>query len=223
MKRTLLWMATVATLLIAGAALAQSGVASPQGAGAGHESAQVGGPMDAGADMVEGADDLDSDLFAVLMGGGEPAGDDHGHGGDGGMRMHGGGMGHMGGGMPGGNFHGMMASLDLTDAQRAKLEAIHDRQARKGIQSRADLQLAGLDLHKLMRADKPDQRQIDTQIDRMASLRATQQKSAIASLLEARAVLTPEQQAKLKEQHMRGARGMGKEDSSVPGGGQREH
>jgi protein CpxP len=94
---------------------------------------------------------------------------------------------------------GAVEGLDLTAAQREKLDAIRDRQQRQGIEARAQLETAGLDLRKLMRADSPSQTQINTQIDRMAKMRADLQKSRIGAMLEARAVLTDEQRAKLKE------------------------
>jgi len=93
----------------------------------------------------------------------------------------------------------VMKELDLTDAQRTKLAEIRDRQMRKGIHARADLSIAGLDLRKLIQADKPDQRAIDSQVDRIATLRATQRKSQIAAMLEMRSVLTDEQRQKLKD------------------------
>ena len=89
--------------------------------------------------------------------------------------------------------------LDLTDDQKTKLADIHDRQARAAIPVQGDLRIASLDLRKLMRADKPDQRAIDAQIDRVAALRATLHKARVASMLAARAVLTPAQQKLMKE------------------------
>lgn len=89
--------------------------------------------------------------------------------------------------------------LNLTDAQKERLADIRDRHARAAIPIQGDLRVAGLDLRKLMRADKPDQRAIDAQIDRIASLRASLQKARVAGQLEARAVLTPAQQKIMRE------------------------
>lgn len=86
-----------------------------------------------------------------------------------------------------------MAQLDLSEAQRDKMRALHEANARKAVQRRADLQLAQMDLHKLLRADKPDVGTINTQVDRIARLRADGVKAAIDTRLQARAVLTPEQ------------------------------
>jgi Spy/CpxP family protein refolding chaperone len=98
--------------------------------------------------------------------------------------------------------------LNLSDDQRTRLADIRDRQTRAAIPIRSDLEIAGLDLRKLMRADKPDQKAIDAQIDKMAGLRARLQKSRVASMLEARAVLTPAQQKTLREARPRMGRGM---------------
>ncbi len=104
----------------------------------------------------------------------------------------------------------LAAALKLTDAQRAKVADIRERQMRRGIQLRADLALARLDLRKLLRADKPSTTAIDAQIDRMARLRADLTKARIGSLLEMRALLTPEQQKILRERGGAwGERGMG--------------
>ena len=89
--------------------------------------------------------------------------------------------------------------LNLTDTQKERLADIRDRHARAAIPIQGDLRIASLDLRKLMRADKPDQRAIDAQIDRMASLRASLQKARVAGQLEARAVLTPAQQKIMRE------------------------
>lgn len=113
----------------------------------------------------------------------------------GGMGMHGGrGMMYRGGGRM---LHMRMAQLDLTDVQRDKLQALHEANARKAVQRRADLQLAQMDLHKLMRADKPEQAALNAQVDRIAKLRADGMKAAIDIRLQARTVFTPEQWKKL--------------------------
>jgi len=108
--------------------------------------------------------------------------------------MHGGpdmGMPH-----PGMAMH--LAALDLSDAQREKLRDLHEAHARKAVQRRADMQLAGLDLHKLMRAEKVDVGAVNAQIDRIARLRADGMKAAFETHMQARALLTPEQLKKLR-------------------------
>lgn len=98
--------------------------------------------------------------------------------------------------------------LKLTDDQKSKLADIRDRRARAAIPIQGDLRIASLDLRKLMRADKPDPRAIDAQIDRIASLRASLEKARVAGMLEARAVLTPAQQKIMREHRGRMGRGL---------------
>ncbi len=103
-----------------------------------------------------------------------------------------GGMG-MGRGMGMGPGGARLRALGLTPEQMKKLADIRDRQERGAIQARADLATAALDLRQALRADKPDRMKIDGLIDKMARLRAGLQKARVASLLEMRALLTPEQ------------------------------
>lgn len=152
-------------------------------------------------------------------------------GGQGGRGMHGGmgqGMGAgrgpgMGGGMgmgPGGGmFAHVMQAANLTDAQRAKFAEIHERQSRRDIQARADMQIAKLDLRKAMTAEKPEAGAINAQIDRVAKLRTDMAKAHVAALLEARSLLTPEQQKQMREMHQQGpGEGMGRGMGMGPGG-----
>jgi Spy/CpxP family protein refolding chaperone len=182
MRRTMAMMC-VAALLIALPAAKAARAQQPEGPPA------AGDPMLwAGLDDEDGPD-------AGMQPGGQPHMDMHGD-------MHGGPMMGRRGGMMGGGAMRMrmtLRDLDLAEAQRGQIADVHDRQQRKAIQAEADLRLARLDLGKLMRADKPDQRAIDAQIDRMATVRAGLQKSRIAAMLEVRALLTPEQQKKLHE------------------------
>jgi len=109
-------------------------------------------------------------------------------------------------------MHARMAErLHLTDEQRTRIRDLHERQMRRGIQARADLQLARMDLHKLMRAPRPELTAINSQIDRMARMRADLAKSRVATMMESRAVLTPEQQKQMREMRMH--------PGAMPGGG----
>jgi Spy/CpxP family protein refolding chaperone len=144
-----------------------------------------------------------------------------GPGGDGGgmrrgMRGH---MG-MGPGGPGGHFAMMLRHLDLTDAQKAKMRDIHDRQRRRDIQARADLEIGQLDLRKLVSADRPEAAAINTQIDKLARMRAERAKARVATMLEARALLTPQQLETMRKQRdgMGPGAGMGPGGIRGPGG-----
>jgi len=122
----------------------------------------------------------------------------------------GGGM-RCGPGMRGGPMHPgmgpgpmMMRGLDLTPEQHKRMAEVQERQARLAIEAEADTRLAALDLHKLMRAATPDRTKIDAQIEKLAQLRAQLQKSRAATLLEVRALLTPEQLKKCQAGPMGG-------------------
>jgi len=93
----------------------------------------------------------------------------------------------------------LMRELDLTAEQREKIAGIRERQAKKAIHARADIQVAAMDLRRLMRAERPDKVAIERQIDTIARMRADLHKSQVESMLEERSVLTPEQQKKLRE------------------------
>ncbi len=122
---------------------------------------------------------------------------ERGPGGHAGMMMH-----HGMGGPMGDRGHMMMARwahLNLTDAQRQKLRDLHEAQARKAVQRRADMQLARMDLHKLMREDKPNTASVNMQIEKLARLHAEGLKSMFDTQLQAKALLTPEQLKQLKD------------------------
>lgn len=94
----------------------------------------------------------------------------------------------------------MMARLqqmDLTDAQRDKMRDIHEGMMRKNIQRQADSKLAMMDLHKAMSADNPSASTVNAQIDKVAKLKADGMKAHFDAMMQAKAVLTPEQWKKL--------------------------
>ncbi len=112
----------------------------------------------------------------------------------------------------------MMERLKLTDEQKKKMEDIHYQHRRKAIATRAEIATARLDLGRLMRAEDPEERAIDTQIDRMGQLRTGLAKDRIAEMLEARALLTPEQRKTWREMHECMHHGFGGRHGMHPGG-----
>ena len=90
------------------------------------------------------------------------------------------------------------AALDLTDAQRDKLRDIHEAAARKNVQRRADMQLAHMDLRKLMRAESPSSSAVNAQIEKISRLQADGMKARFDTFMQVRAVLTPEQLKQLR-------------------------
>jgi len=177
----------------------------------------VPGPREDAAGDERGVDDLEDldglDLLLAADVAPRPGRDQGGPGARGPGMRGGRGMGHRG--PAGAEFR---EKLNLSDDQKAKLADIRDRHERAGIPIHGDLRIASLDLRKLMRADKPDPRAIDAQIDRIASLRASLQKSRVAGMLEARTVLTPAQQ-KLMRDHRGGMMGHGMHEGHGRRGG----
>lgn len=126
--------------------------------------------------------------------------------------MHGGWMGApgrrggMGAGMRAGRMGMAMRMLDLTSEQKKRMADIRDRQQRGAIRAQADMRIAELDLRKLMRADTPDRRAIESQIEKIGSMRTAMQKSRVGMMFDLRGVLTAEQRDKLKEWRENGGR-----------------
>ena len=217
MKARMRWIMFVAAMLVPAAALAQHHAAPAKPS---VESARPA-PPPSQADDPEMDDDLGlGDVVALgfedevtdLVDHGDGVAIDEADGKDGGrigdrrahgmmggpgMRMrHGMGGGFMGHGGPG--MHARLAELDLSDAQRTKLRDLHEAQARKAVQRRADMQLARLDLHKLMREDRPNVSAVNAQIDKLARLHAEGMKARFETQMQAHAVLTPEQLKQLR-------------------------
>ena len=104
----------------------------------------------------------------------------------------------MGCGMGMGCDPGALKGLDLTPEQQRKVKDIHERLQRKHIQADADMRLARMDLQKLLHSDSPERAKIEAQIDRVADMEAAMQKAHVATHLEMRALLTPEQLKRLQ-------------------------
>ena len=215
-SKRIVWLLAVLGLLVSAVSFAAE-TASKATSGPQKNVVRVeSGDDDPGAFAWVGDDDLDSDQFTDDEVG--PGGDDHRIV----IRR------QMGPGMQRGAFmhrpmrHPMMAAfarLDLTDAQKKQLADVREKQQRKAIQSRADLDVARLDLRKAMKAETPNAAAINTQIDKVSKLRADAQKSRVAAFLEARALLTPEQQKQLREGPMHGPGKKMMHGTPPPGGG----
>jgi Spy/CpxP family protein refolding chaperone len=95
--------------------------------------------------------------------------------------------------------------LELSDEQRQRIEAIRDRQQRMGIEQRAKMNIARLDLRTLLRAERLDRQALEAKVDDISRIEAQLRKARLDMLLDMRNVLTPEQQKKLRA--LRGATG----------------
>lgn len=132
---------------------------------------------------------------------------------------HGSGM-HGGHGMPHGQWmagHGSHQSasafidhilkfkegMAITDDQAAKLQAIRTGFEKTKIRMKADMQLASLDLHELLRDDKGDLGAVETKLKNLFELRAAMYLASVKASREAKSVLTDEQRARMKAVHDR--------------------
>ncbi len=113
----------------------------------------------------------------------------------------------------------MRAELNLTDAQVGRLHALAVESEKSSIKTRADLELHGIELRELLRADNPDHDAIMNKVQAISDLRGQMAKQHMETMLTARSVLTPEQ---LKKMHsLMENRGFG--GRGGPGGPEREH
>jgi Spy/CpxP family protein refolding chaperone len=92
----------------------------------------------------------------------------------------------------------LRAYLNLTDQQVDRLHQIAIDSEKSSVKTRADLELRGIELRELLRADNPDHDAVLKKVDEISALRGQMMKQHIETLLTAKSVLTPEQQKKLR-------------------------
>ena len=92
----------------------------------------------------------------------------------------------------------MRAYLNLTDQQVSRLHQLTVDAEKTSVQTRASLQLRGIEMRELLRADNPDQDAILKKVDEVSALRGQMARQRIEAQLAARKVLAPEQQQKLR-------------------------
>jgi len=130
----------------------------------------------------------------------------HGPGwGPGAMRGYGQGYGHGLSGGAGRGYARALASLDLTDAQRDKIDEIHNEQWQKRWKLMGEMHELAWKQARARRAGAPEQSEADVMkaYDAMASLRRQMFQSAVETGKRIEAVLTPEQREKLKSERPR--------------------
>jgi Spy/CpxP family protein refolding chaperone len=115
----------------------------------------------------------------------------------------------MEGAFGGGGAHGqfwnnpnVVKQLTLTDDQRKAMDGILQDHKMRLIDLRANLQKAEVTLGPLMKADTPDQKAIEAQIDKVVMARAELEKANARFLLDIRVKLTPDQWKQLQALHM---------------------
>jgi len=106
------------------------------------------------------------------------------------------------------NNPSMRQQLGITDEQVARFHQQNEDFMKSGIQNRATMQVKRMELNDLLRADKPDRAAIDRKLAEVNAAQAASEKANIDHQLAMRSLLTPDQQAKVKEM-MQNRQGMG--------------
>lgn len=125
------------------------------------------------------------------------AGRDCPMGGGPGFMKHHGGRGMKGHGMRGEGFLAFADEIELTDEQQSQLEDLRVNFRKEGIDKRAELEKAQVDLQTLKRDDDAAESAVLRQIDVVSGLRADLQKMRYSHHQEMKAVLTAQQLDKL--------------------------
>jgi Spy/CpxP family protein refolding chaperone len=110
--------------------------------------------------------------------------------------------------------------LGLTEDQTNHLRQIVVDTQKSSIKTRADMEVRGIELRELLRADNPDRTAVMKKVDEISALRAEMLKQDMDALLNAKSVLTPEQQKKIRTFLERRRMGMGMEGRSFRGQGE---
>jgi len=108
------------------------------------------------------------------------------------------GFGHGGGLLALANNPRARTYLNLSDQQVNRLHQIGVDAQKSSVKSRADLQLRGIELRELLRADSLDHDAIMRKVDEISALRGQVARQHMETMLMARNVLTTEQQKKLR-------------------------
>ena len=99
-------------------------------------------------------------------------------------------------------LRGLLAHADelgLTDDQQAQIKEIATAARKAAVQLRADCELARIELQELIHADDPDLDAIEGGLKKVAQAQTAARFAQIEAGVNARSVLTDEQQAKIKE------------------------
>jgi periplasmic protein CpxP/Spy len=101
--------------------------------------------------------------------------------------------------------------LGLTDDQATRLRQVVVDSEKATVKTRAEMEVRGIELRELLRADKPDSAVVMKKVDEISALRGEMMKQHIQALLSAKTILTPEQQKKIRSflEHRRGEFGAG--------------
>jgi Spy/CpxP family protein refolding chaperone len=93
--------------------------------------------------------------------------------------------------------------MAITDDQAAKLQTIKTDFEKTKIKMKADMQLASLDLHELLRNDQGDLGAVESKLKSLFEIRAGLYLASVKAGRDAKAVLTDEQRSRMKAVHDR--------------------
>jgi len=126
--------------------------------------------------------------------------------GRGGPDPRGGGAGTKGFGPPGGGGLDRLVrdaeaakSLGVTDEQIAQVREIAYQNELLQVKNRADLEIAQMELRRLLESAKPTEEAVGTAVDKISALEAQIQKARISEMLKIRGILGEEMIAKLRD------------------------
>jgi len=110
--------------------------------------------------------------------------------------------------------------MAITDDQAAKLQAIKTDFKKTKIKMKAEIQLASVDLHDLLRDDKGSLNDVETKLKSLYDKRAEMYFASVKATRDAKAVLTDEQRSRMKAVHDRinAYKGSGMGTKGHPGG-----
>ncbi len=100
---------------------------------------------------------------------------------------------------PDGGLQRQLDKLNLDPTQREQVQAILDAAKPEREQVRTQLESARDQMHELMKQDPPDETKIMEQADSLGQLQTAAHKAMLHTMLQVRAVLTPEQRAQLED------------------------
>lgn len=89
-------------------------------------------------------------------------------------------------------------ALGLTDDQIQRLRQIVEDTEKSAIKTQANLQVAGIELEELLRSNNPDRNAVNGKVQEIANYRGAMLKEYVGALLDAKTVLTPDQQKKIE-------------------------
>jgi Spy/CpxP family protein refolding chaperone len=94
-------------------------------------------------------------------------------------------------------------SLSLTDEQEARLQSIATTSKKNTVKKTAEIDLAEIDMHQLLHGQDKQASgdEIDGAVRKLYALKADRRIASIKAFQDIRAVLTPEQQKKMRELH----------------------